>query len=222
VLNTPSHHRVHHGVNPKYIDRNHAGALIVWDRLFGTFQEEEEEPVYGITVPLNTWDPVKANLQHWQMMYREVKQMRGVRDTLKYLFMPPGWKPAYAKDLHQSADPGKYKKYDTPVSDTVNHYVLFQYVFMLTAATFFLFNVSALSLKGQLLAVALIVMGIFNFSALFESKKYAWVFELGRVLVSAAAVVFYFRVSGMALMALVTLWLLVSVLWLIRIKKLNP
>src|SRR5256885_6333663 len=65
VLNTPSNHRVHHGRNPKYIDRNHGGILIVWDRLFGTYAEEEEEPVYGITTPLASWNPVWANLHYW-------------------------------------------------------------------------------------------------------------------------------------------------------------
>ena len=69
VLNTPSHHRVHHGRNPKYIDRNHAGSLIIWDRMFGTFQEEEEEPVYGITTPLASWNPVWANLHYWAELW---------------------------------------------------------------------------------------------------------------------------------------------------------
>ncbi|MDQ2658099.1 MAG: sterol desaturase family protein, partial [Bacteroidota bacterium] len=64
VFNTPSHHRVHHGRNPKYIDRNHAGSLIIWDRMFGTFQAEEEKPTYGITKPLNSWNAVWANMSH--------------------------------------------------------------------------------------------------------------------------------------------------------------
>jgi sterol desaturase/sphingolipid hydroxylase (fatty acid hydroxylase superfamily) len=70
VLNTPSNHRVHHGRDPKYIDRNHGGTLIVWDRLFGTYQAEEEEPVYGITKPLASWNPVWANLHYWAELLR--------------------------------------------------------------------------------------------------------------------------------------------------------
>ena len=65
VFNTPSNHRVHHARNPKYIDRNHGGTLIIWDRLFGTYVAEEEEPVYGITTPLRSWNPVWANLHYW-------------------------------------------------------------------------------------------------------------------------------------------------------------
>ncbi len=68
VLNTPSHHRVHHGVNPKYQDRNYAGVFITWDRLFGTFVAEEEEPVYGLTHPLRSWNPLWANVHvFWQI-----------------------------------------------------------------------------------------------------------------------------------------------------------
>lgn len=65
VFNTPSHHRVHHGCDAKYIDRNYGGTLIVWDRLFGSFQQEEEEPVYGITKPLADWNPVWANFHYY-------------------------------------------------------------------------------------------------------------------------------------------------------------
>ena len=116
VLNTPSHHRVHHGVNPKYIDKNHAGTLIIWDRMFGTFQEEEEEPIYGITHPINTWDPLSANLHHWKQMYHGLKQMQGLKDKLKYTFMPPGWKPIYIKDTDNFVNSDPYKKFDTIVS----------------------------------------------------------------------------------------------------------
>ncbi len=64
IFNTPSHHRVHHGRDPKYIDKNHAGSLIIWDRIFGTFQPEEEKPTYGITKPINSWNPICANVSH--------------------------------------------------------------------------------------------------------------------------------------------------------------
>jgi alkylglycerol monooxygenase len=73
VFNTPSHHRVHHGRNPKYIDKNHAGSLIIWDKMFGTFQAEEERPTYGITKPINSWNAVWANFSHYVVMADETK-----------------------------------------------------------------------------------------------------------------------------------------------------
>ena len=93
VLNTPSHHRVHHGRNPKYLDRNHAGVLIVWDRLFGTFQREEEEPVYGITKPLRSWNPLWANVHAFADLARDALRAGAWRDRWMLVFGPPGWRP---------------------------------------------------------------------------------------------------------------------------------
>ncbi len=71
MFNTPSHHRVHHARNPKYLDKNYAGMFIIWDRMFGTFQPEEEQPVYGITKPLHSWNPLWANLHDWAELARD-------------------------------------------------------------------------------------------------------------------------------------------------------
>ena len=93
VLNTPSHHRVHHGRNPKYLDKNYAGTLIIWDRMFGTFQAEEEEPVYGLTKPLNSWNPLWANLHVWRDLCRDAWLAPRWVDKLRIWFMPQGWRP---------------------------------------------------------------------------------------------------------------------------------
>ena len=100
VFNTPSHHRVHHGRNPKYLDRNHAGSLIVWDRMFGTFQNEEEEPVYGITTPLANWNPVWANLHYWAELLRTARSTSRPLDRLRVFWKPPGWRPRDLRQLH--------------------------------------------------------------------------------------------------------------------------
>ncbi len=93
VLNTPSHHRVHHARNPKYLDRNYAGTLIIWDRMFGTFQAEEEEPVYGLTKPLDSWNPLWANLHVWRDLFRDAWLAPRWIDKLRIWFMPQGWRP---------------------------------------------------------------------------------------------------------------------------------
>ena len=93
IFNTPSHHRVHHGSNIKYLDQNHAGILIIWDRIFGTFQEEDDnEPVkYGITDNIDTYNPLKIASHEVIHLYQDVKRAKGINNKLKYLFMPPGW-----------------------------------------------------------------------------------------------------------------------------------
>ena len=93
IFNTPSHHRVHHGSNIKYLDQNHAGILIIWDRLFGTFQEEDDkEPVkYGITTNIHTYNPFKIASHEYINLYHDVKRAKSWKDKLRYIFMPPGW-----------------------------------------------------------------------------------------------------------------------------------
>lgn len=90
-MNTPSHHRVHHASNVKYLDRNHAGILIIWDRLFGTFQEEEEEPVYGLTKNIHTYNLFKIAFHEFGALWEDVKKAPNLKAKLGYIFMPPGW-----------------------------------------------------------------------------------------------------------------------------------
>lgn len=92
-MNTPSHHRVHHATNVLYLDRNHGGFFIVWDRLFGTFEREVEAPLYGLTRNIETYDAVKIAFHEWTALAHDVRMARTWRDRLGYLTMPPGWSP---------------------------------------------------------------------------------------------------------------------------------
>lgn len=95
VMNTPSHHRVHHGSNPIYLDRNHAGILIIWDKIFGTFQLEleEEKVVYGLVTNIKTYNPVIIAFHEWFALIKDsFTGKKSISSRLKYLFKPPGWK----------------------------------------------------------------------------------------------------------------------------------
>lgn len=95
VFNTPSHHRVHHGSNPLYLDKNHAGILIIWDKLFGTFQPEleEEKVTYGLTTNIDTYNPLKIAFQEWGLMLKDAFNAKtSLFNKLKYFIKPPGWK----------------------------------------------------------------------------------------------------------------------------------
>lgn len=94
VFNTPSHHRVHHGVQEHYLDKNYAGILIVWDRIFGSFQAEDERVVYGLTTNIETYNPIKVGYHEWAAMFRDIRRARRWQDRLGYMFRGPGWQPA--------------------------------------------------------------------------------------------------------------------------------
>lgn len=91
ILNTPSHHRVHHGKNVRYLDKNHAGVLILWDRLFGTFARETEDVVYGLTTNIHTYNPLRIGFHELAAIGRDVAKAPTVRAKLGYLFAAPGW-----------------------------------------------------------------------------------------------------------------------------------
>lgn len=94
VLNTPSHHRVHHGSDPEYLDRNYGGILIVWDRLFGTFQPELHRPTYGLTTPVGTHNLLRLQTHEYVAITRDVRSAPTWRDKVGYVLGPPGWRPA--------------------------------------------------------------------------------------------------------------------------------
>jgi sterol desaturase/sphingolipid hydroxylase (fatty acid hydroxylase superfamily) len=94
IFNTPSHHRVHHGMDQLYLDKNYGGILIIWDRLFGSFQAEQFRPHYGLTKPVNTFNIWKLQTREYAAIGRDVRAARGLRAKLGYIFGPPGWEPA--------------------------------------------------------------------------------------------------------------------------------
>jgi sterol desaturase/sphingolipid hydroxylase (fatty acid hydroxylase superfamily) len=111
VLNTPSHHRVHHGANVRYLDRNHAGILIVWDRLFGTFEPETEKVVYGLTKNIGTFRPFRIAFHEWAALVRDVMRAPSFRSKLGYVFAPPGYShdgsTLTASELRRAAREGR-------------------------------------------------------------------------------------------------------------------
>jgi sterol desaturase/sphingolipid hydroxylase (fatty acid hydroxylase superfamily) len=92
-MNTPSHHRVHHGSDLKYLDRNYAGIFIIWDKAFGSFQAEEEVPTYGLVKNLHTYNPIKVAYIEWFNMFKQMFQVGSFVNAIKVMFKPPGWSP---------------------------------------------------------------------------------------------------------------------------------
>jgi sterol desaturase/sphingolipid hydroxylase (fatty acid hydroxylase superfamily) len=94
IFNTPSHHRVHHASDPDYLDKNYAGILIIWDRMFGTYAEETHRPTYGLTKNVESFNPFRLQYHEYGSIIRDVRASRSWRERLGYLFAPPGWQPS--------------------------------------------------------------------------------------------------------------------------------
>lgn len=224
VMNTPSHHRVHHARNPKYIDKNHAGTFIVWDKMFGTFRMEEEKPTYGITKNLNSWNPVWANLVHYSDMISDIRTIPKVSDKVKYIFKKPGWLPESLGGYRAPFDVDRktYQKYDLHAIKAVNTYVFTHYVLLLVGTAFFLFNMERFDndLLEKSVMAGLIVISTVSFGGLFESRKWAIPMEIIRLLLVPISLLYFFmnfELSGLTLGASI-LFIFGSMFWLLKTR----
>lgn len=220
-LNTPSHHRVHHGSNPKYIDRNHAGTLIIWDRMFGTFQEEEEEVIYGITTPLSSWNPVWANFHYWVDLWETAKKTSSWKDKIKTFLMPPGWFPQELGGFQhpKEIDKNTYVKYDSD-SKKFHAYIFVHFVIVLALSTALIFKVSEIT-KWQVIALsAYITFALVNLGALFENKKWVKTAEYLRFpLTIALSFAFYGYEWFLLFFSIAVVYSVVSVVWFFRTMR---
>ena len=184
-MNTPSHHRVHHGRNPKYIDKNHAGVFIIWDKIFGTFQQEEEKPTYGITTPVNSWNPIWVNFAHFTTINAQLKEAGSLKEKMKVLFYKPGWSAKMSAYIPvPEVERETVQKFDTLVPISVNWYVIFQYVLTATGIVFFLFNINQLALSVKLVAAVLVMVAVFSSGGLLEKKRWMYWLEYIRLLIT--------------------------------------
>jgi len=186
-LSTPSHHRVHHAINPKYIDKNHGGIFIIWDRIFGTFQKEEEPPVYGTVKPLRSYNPLYANYHYFLDLIKMSIKADGILNKIKVWFAKPGWvppmdgKPAYQIEP-QEVQPEKYTKYIPEIKPELKIYNLIWFILILLGGFMYLVFYTKLSFQEQLFYSILITFHLLIINGNNESKKWAWYLESLRLL----------------------------------------
>ncbi len=182
VWNTPSHHRVHHGVNPKYQDKNYAGVFITWDKWFGTWVPEEDEPVYGITVPLESFNPVWANVHVFAEIVRLWRLTPRWRDKWRVVFGSPSWRPAEAGTSIVAPPVSKatFHHYDPPTPRAVTAYAFVQFVVALAGAYVLLTTASKFSLLQVGAASFYVVLALSNLGILLEGRAWVLVPELAR------------------------------------------
>lgn len=187
VLNTPSHHRVHHGVNPQYIDKNHGGTFIIFDRMFGTFAKEEEVVVYGITTGTDSWNPLWVNFEYWIALFKETFKVHRLVDGIKMLVLAPGWKPADmgGPSLPKPVTPATFHKYDTQIPNGLNYYVFVHYVLLIVGASLFLLFAKKMPYTTQLGATVGIIFVIVVIGGLLEKRSWSFGLEMVRLLAMA-------------------------------------
>lgn len=186
-MNTPSHHRVHHARNDRYLDKNYAGFLIVWDKLFGTYADETEECSYGLTSPLNTWDPTAINFEAWAKLTGDAIATRSGWDRLRIWFMPTGWRPS---DLppRQSVQWKADTRFRSTELPGVRGYLVFQMLVSLGLMLLVSHHASPFT-GAQKVAFTLVLWAMATaWAAMLESKRWGLGLEALRVVAIAAAI----------------------------------
>ncbi|MCB9055843.1 MAG: sterol desaturase family protein [Chitinophagales bacterium] len=185
IIVTPSHHRVHHAVNPEYMDKNLSQIFIVWDKLFGTFQAEMKEvpPVYGITRPARTWNPIKINFQHIWLLIKDAWRTSSWKEKLTLWFKPTGYRPADVAEkypVYKIEDVYHFEKYDTRASVLFNAWAWLQLVMILLFISYLFGNIAYInSLDGSYIYWygAFVFLSVYALTELMDRNRYAIIWE---------------------------------------------
>lgn len=204
ILVTPSHHRVHHAINPEYIDKNHSQIFIIWDKLFGTFQEElpHVPPVYGITRPVSTWNPIKINFLHLWLMVKDAWRTKSWKEKWLLWWKPTGYRPADVAAKYpvpKIEDVYHFEKYDPHVSTGVKVWAWVQLTILLLLLTYFFSNIAAIGSPAIFMYGAFIFMMVYATTELMDGNPYAAIYELIKNIYGAALIGYYqdwFGISG--------------------------
>jgi sterol desaturase/sphingolipid hydroxylase (fatty acid hydroxylase superfamily) len=192
-LVTPSHHRVHHAMNPEYLDKNYGQILIIWDKLFGSFQPElpNVPPVYGVKRPVRTWNPILISFQHFWLLLQDAWHTRNWLDKLRLWFMPTGWRPEDVKGkypIQSIEDFTRFEKYETNPSPALIYWSWLQLCFTL-ALMFFLFNrIADIGMPWILVYGAFLFLSVFSYTALLDKSKFAILAEIVRAIFGLTAI----------------------------------
>lgn len=166
IIVTPSQHRVHHALNPIYQDKNLSPVFCIWDRLFGTFQEELDDVpcVYGVTRQVNTWNPIRINLNHIWLLSKDAWHAESWADKFRIWFMPTGWRPADVAKKYPlfKADSENFVKYDTEASTALKVWSWIQFIVLLSMVFHLLFKIAEIS------SPAIFIYGIFMFLMVYS------------------------------------------------------
>ncbi|SHF29052.1 Sterol desaturase/sphingolipid hydroxylase, fatty acid hydroxylase superfamily [Microbulbifer donghaiensis] len=191
IFVTPSNHRVHHAQNKVYVDRNYGGVFIIWDRLFGTYQEElKQEPcIYGVRKPLNNFDPLAANLQHYKRMALDAWYTKSWWDKFTLWFRRTGYRPADAEAAMPvpSCDLEHFERFDPQIGRGRRIYALLQHLIYSGGTLALLWYAQQLDYSQQLVAVALLALGLIANGRILNGHSWARVAELVRLAVLIAA-----------------------------------
>ncbi|RYD77731.1 MAG: sterol desaturase family protein [Sphingobacteriales bacterium] len=182
IIVTPSHHRVHHAMNMEYMDKNYGQIFIFWDKWFGTFQEEKEDipPVYGVTRPVRTWNPIKINFQHLWLLITDAWRAKNWKDKFSIWFKPTGWRPADVAQnypVHKIEDVYDFEKYDTSFSKPLLVWTWVQLIMLLLFVSYLFGNIASIGLPNIFVYGGFLFLFVYALTDMMDNSRHAWIWE---------------------------------------------
>lgn len=182
IIVTPSHHRVHHAMNPEYLDKNFGQIFIVWDKLFGTFQKELNEvpAVFGVTRPVRTWNPIKINFQHLWLLMQDAWRTASWKDKFRIWLMPTGWRPADVEakyPVYKIEDVYDFEKYNTVYSKPFLVWTWIQVLMLLLFVSYLFGNIASIGMPQIFVYGGFLFVFVYAFTELMDGHQYAFVWE---------------------------------------------
>ncbi len=196
IIVTPAHHRVHHAINPEYLDKNYGQIFIFWDRLFGTFQEERADipAVYGVTRPVKTWNPIKINFMHLWLLAKDAWHTQSWKDKLRVWIMPLGWRPADVIEqypVEKIEDVYHFEKYDTPAPKGMIIYLWFQLFCLLLLVSYLFGNVATIGLPNMLYYGLFIFGQVYALTEFMDRNPKAIFYEIVKNIICVGGILYY-------------------------------
>ncbi len=214
-LVTPSHHRVHHAINAEYMDKNHGQIFIFWDKWFGTFQEELESapPVFGITRPAHTWNPIKINFQHLWLLVKDAYHAESLKDKLTIWFKPTGWRPKDFDDKYPIAkisDVYHFEKYGHQHSRLLKLWSVIQLFITLGLISYLFGNIASIGMPHIFIYGLFIFLTVYSYTELMDTRKSSVFWEIIRYLASIGIIFYYGDWFGMNRVFAYSNWILLA------------
>lgn len=183
IIVTPSHHRVHHAINPEYLDKNYGQIFIFWDKWFGTYQEEKDEipAVYGVTRPVQTWNPIKINFMHLWLLIKDAWRAKNWSDKLKIWFMPLGWRPADVAQKYPVAkiqDVYHFDKYNPYLTKGMMIWSFGQLIALLLLLSYLFGNLADIGAPGIFYYGGFVFLTVYAYTELMDRNPNAWAWEV--------------------------------------------
>ena len=196
IIVTPAHHRVHHAINPEYLDKNYGQIFIFWDRMFGTFQEETPAitAVYGVTRPVRTWNPIKINFMHLWLLMQDAWHTQSWKDKLRVWLMPLGWRPADVVEkypVYKIEDVYHFEKYDTPAPKGMIIYLWIQLFCLLLIVSYLFGNVANIGLTNMMYYGLFVFAQVYALTEFMDRNPRALMYEIVKNIICVGGILYY-------------------------------